>query len=91
MGLAQLACDLLSDQDAAQGRGDHGVKLGAAELVGKGAADAFGHLGIAQEEGALEKLAAVQAGAEDEVAVEEGAGLAEKFEDVVLIHGKGGC
>jgi len=86
-----LAGDLLSDQDAAQGWGDHGVKLGIAELVGKGAADAFGHLGIAQEEGALEKLAAVQAGAEDEVAVEKGAGLAEKFEDGGLVHGKAGC
>jgi hypothetical protein len=67
------------------------VAIGVFPLVGKGAADAFGYLGVAQEEGALEKLAAVQAGAEDEVAVEEGAGLAEKFEDVVLIHGKGGC
>jgi hypothetical protein len=33
----------------------------------------------------------MQAGAEDEVAVEEGAGLAEKFEDGVLVHGKAGC
>ena len=91
VGLAQLAGDFLSDQDAAEGGRDHGVERGAVEASGEGAADAFGHLGIAQEEGALEKLAAVQAGAEDEVAVEEGAGLAEKFEDVVLVNGKAGC
>ncbi len=87
VGFAELAGDFLTDEDATEGGGNDGVKLGAAELVGEGAADAFGHLGVAQKEGALEELAAVQAGAEDEVAVEEGAGLAEEGKNVVLGHG----
>ena len=89
VGFAELACDLLSDNDAAEGGGDDGVAVDGAELLGEGGADLLGDLGVAQQEGALEKFPAVQAGAEDKMAVEEGAGLAEEIEKFVLGHDAG--
>jgi hypothetical protein len=59
-------------------------------LCGERGADLFRDFGVTQKERALEKFAAVQAGAEDEMAVEEGAGLAEEIEEVALGHGKSG-
>jgi hypothetical protein len=88
--LTQLARDFLSDNDAAEGGGDDGVAFDVAELRGESGADLLGDLGVTQEEGALEKLAAVQAGAEDEVSVEKRAGLAEEVEEFGLGHGKSG-
>jgi hypothetical protein len=88
--LAQLARDFLSDNDAAEGGGDDGVAVDAAELRGESGADLLGDLGVTQEEGALEKFAAVQAGTEDEVSVEKRAGLAEEVEKFGLGHGKSG-
>jgi hypothetical protein len=46
----------------------------------------FRDFGVTQKEGALEKFAAVQSGTEDEMSVEEGAGLAEEVEEVGLGH-----
>jgi hypothetical protein len=76
----------LSDNDAAERGGDDGVAVDAAELRGECAADLFRDLGVTEEEGALEKFAAVQSGTEDEMSVEEGAGLAEEVEEVGLGH-----
>jgi hypothetical protein len=53
-----------------------------AELCRQLAADLCGNRRILQKQGALEKLAAVKSGAEDEVAVEQRSGLFEEGEDV---------
>ena len=53
-----------------------------AELCRQLAADLCGHGSVLQQERALEKLAAVESGAEDEVAVEQRSGLFEEGEDV---------
>ena len=88
MRLAQLAGDFLSDQDAAEGGGDDGVAVDAAELIGEGGADLLGDFRIAEEQRALEKFAAVQAGAQDEMSMQQRTGLAEEGEEVGLGHGK---
>ena len=53
-----------------------------AELFGKFPADLRRNRCILQEQGALEELATVQSGAEDEVTMEQGSGLFEEGEDV---------
>jgi hypothetical protein len=53
-----------------------------AELIGQFTADLRSDRGILQEQGALEKLTAVEPRAKDKVAVEQGSGLFEKGEDV---------
>jgi hypothetical protein len=52
------------------------------KLLRQQSADMRGHCGILQQERALEKLSAMQTGAENEVTLQEGAGLTEKFKDV---------
>jgi hypothetical protein len=80
---AQMAGDLLADNDAADGRGDDGRGLEGFELLGEHAADLGGDGGILQQQGALEKLTTVKTAAKDEVPVEERAGFAEEIEDFV--------
>lgn len=80
---AQMAGDLLADDDAADGRGDDGGGFEGFELLGEHAADLGGDGGILQQEGALEKLTTVKTAAKDEVPVEERAGFAEEIEDFV--------
>jgi hypothetical protein len=52
------------------------------ELFRQFPADLSGDRGILQEQGALEELAAVQAGTKDKVAMKQGSGLFEEGEDV---------
>ena len=80
---AQMAGDLLADDDTADGRGDDGGGFEGFELLGEHAADLGGDGGILQQQGALEKLATVKTAAKDEVPVEERAGFAEEIEDFV--------
>jgi len=80
---AQMAGDLLADNDAADGRGDDGGGFEGFELLGEHAADLGGDGGILQQEGALEKFTTVKTAAKDEVPVEERAGFAEEIEDFV--------
>ena len=57
--LAQLAGDFLSDEDSAEGGGDDGFALDAADLIREGCADLLRDLGVAEEERALEKFPAM--------------------------------
>jgi len=84
---AQMAGDLLADDDAADGRGDDGCRLERFELLSEHAADLGGDGGILQQQGALEKLTTMKTAAKDEVPVEERAGFAEEIED--FVHGTG--
>jgi hypothetical protein len=80
---AQVAGNLLADDDSADSRRNNGRGLEGAELVGEQPADMRRHGGVLQKKRALEKLAAVQAAAQDEMPVEESAGFAEEVEDFV--------
>ncbi len=59
------------------------VASNCAELVRQHAADLRGDGGVLQQQGALEKLAAMETGAKDKMPVKQGAGLAEQIEDFV--------
>lgn len=82
---AQMAGNLLADDDPTDGRGDDGRGFKGFELFCEHAADLGGNCGILQQQGALEKLTAVQTAAKDEVPVKERAGFAEEIED--FVHG----
>jgi hypothetical protein len=59
---AQRSADFLSDNDSAQGRGNHRVTVKVAQFIRETAANFRGDIGVLEEQGALEKLPAVQAG-----------------------------
>lgn len=80
---SQMARDFLADNDSADGRGDDSRRLESAQLFGKESADMGGHSGILQKKRALEKLAAMQSAAEDEMSVKKRAGFSEEIEDFV--------
>lgn len=83
---AKLACDFLADDESAhRGRDDGGGAEGP-EFFRERAAEFFDDRHLLQREGALEKLAAVQPAAEDEVAFEERAGFAEKSKGFGVRH-----
>ena len=81
--LAERAADFLSNKDATEGRGDHRIALKIAQFVRETAANFRGDLCVLQEQGALEKLPAMQPGAQNEMAIEERARLAEERKQVV--------
>ncbi len=80
---AQMAGDLLADDDTADGWGDDGCRFERFELFGEHSADLSGDGGILQQQGALKKLTTVKTATKDEVPVEECAGFAEEIEDFV--------
>ena len=82
VAFAQRAPDFLADDDPAEGRGDHGVAIEVAQLICELLANLRRDPGVLKENGALEILAAVQAGAQNEMAVEQRAGFAKKREKV---------
>jgi hypothetical protein len=73
----------LADNDSAEGRGDDGVALDAAQLIGEPSADVCSNIGVLQEQGALEELPATQTGPQNEMAVEQRPGLAKEREQIV--------
>jgi len=85
---AEMAGHLLADDNSSHSGGDDcrllaiDLSVEGAELFRQFPADLSGDRGILQEQGALEELAAVEAGTKDEVAVKEGSGLFEEGEDV---------
>ena len=83
---AELARDFLADDEAAHRGCDDGGRAEGAEFFRKRAAEFFDDRHLLEREGALEKLAAVQPAAKDEVAFEERAGLAEKSECFGVRH-----
>ena len=77
----------LADHQAAHGGGHHGHRTQRFQLGGQRRAEQF-HVGhMLEGEGALEKLAAVQPAAEDEVAFEQRAALPENREYLFGCHG----
>ena len=82
----ELARDFLADDEAAHRGRDDGGRAEGAEFFGERAAEFFDDRHLLEREGALEKLAAVQPAAKDEVAFEERAGVAEKIECFGVRH-----
>jgi hypothetical protein len=79
----ERASDFLSDNDSTQSGRNYGVALKVAQFVRETAANFRGDLGVLKQDGALEKLPAVQPGTQHEMAIKQGAGLAEKRKQVV--------
>jgi hypothetical protein len=88
---AQGAADLLANNDSAEGGGDDNVALNLPQLIGKMSANLRGYVGVLKQQGALKKLAAVKTGPQNEVAVQQRAGLAEEREQIVAHLGSAGC
>ena len=84
---AKLPRDLLADDESAERGRDDGNGAERAGLVGERVPDLFDDGHLLEREGALEELAAVQTAAEDEMAFEQRAAVAENFQNFVLCHG----
>ena len=67
VAFAQGAADFLTDNDSAEGGGDHGVTIEWAELIGEPPTNLGGDVRVLQEQGALKILAAVQPGTQDKI------------------------
>lgn len=87
MPLAEMAGYFLADDNPAHCWRNDGFCIVGAELVRKHTAHARRYGRVLEQEGALEKLAAVKPATQDKVAMKQGAGLFEKIEDV--LHGNG--
>ena len=91
VALPGLACDFLADDEASHGGGDNGFEIQAGYFF----PGEFGHAGdgghVLADLGALEKMAAVQAGAQDKVTFVQCTGGFKKAEDFFLwgVHGLG--
>jgi hypothetical protein len=83
---AELAGDFLAKNKAAHGRRNNGGSAKVANLGGEFSAKFFDDGHLLKGEGALKELAAVEAAAEDKVAFEQSAGVAEDLEDFVVGH-----
>jgi hypothetical protein len=77
VAFAQRATDFLADNNSAKGRGDHRVAIKFAEFVGEPSTDFCSDVRVLKEYRALKILPAVQAGPQDEMAIEQSPGLAE--------------
>lgn len=82
--LAQLSGHFLADEHATKGGRNHRVEFKVTHPRGEEAADPLGHRGVAEEQGALKKIPAVQPRAQDEMSVQQGSGLTEKVENLFL-------
>jgi hypothetical protein len=63
--------DFLADNDSTEGGRDNRVARDGAELIGEPPANVSGDVGVLEEQGALEELPAVEAGAQYEMAVKQ--------------------
>src|SRR6185503_12441340 len=84
---AKLPRDFLTDDQSAHRRRNHGGRAERTHFGRQRGAEPLDDGHLLKRKGALEKLPAVQAAAEDEVAFEQRAGLAEKLKGVVVRHG----
>jgi hypothetical protein len=80
---AQRSGNFLANNNATKGGRDDALAVELTKAIGKQAADMRRHVRILQEQRALEKLAAVPAGAEDEMTVEQSAGFAKESQQIV--------
>ena len=70
---------LVPYNQSAQGRRNHAVRAGAPGYFRELSADLRGNSGMLEQQRALKKLATVEAGAEQKVALEKGSGLFEEL------------
>jgi hypothetical protein len=77
------AAHFLANDDAAQGGRNDGIAIQSAKLVGQPPANGRRDVGMLQKERTLEELPAVQAGAQDKMAVEQRAGLPKEREQIL--------
>jgi len=84
VAFTQRPPDFLANNNSAQSRGDDCIAIKLAQFVGKLSAHLRSDVGMLQEDRTLEILAAMQAGAQNEVAIEKRAGLTEQPEEIVF-------
>ena len=83
---AKLPGHFLANDQAAHGGSDNGARIERTKLFGESSPKLLDDRHFLQSQGALEELAAVQTAAENEVAIEESAGLSEKRQGLSFIH-----
>ena len=81
MRLAKRARDFVADDDPAERGRDDAFCIHAAQLFRERGANARGDLRVLEQKRALEKLPRMQAGSQEEMAVEQSVGFTEKGED----------
>ena len=84
----QLAGDFLAEHQPAHGRRDDGATPRERTLAGERSAELLDGGHLLQGDGALEELPAVQPAAQDEMAFEQRAGVAENLQNFVFGHGE---
>ena len=80
--LTERSPNFLADDNSAKRRRDDCVAVEFAQSIGQHSANAGGDVGILKKQRALEILPAVQAGAQNEMAVEQRAGFAKESEKI---------
>ncbi len=83
---AELPRHLLPDHEPAHCRGQHRDRLVTAQLVGQGRAQPLDAWHVLQRKGALEKLPAAQAAAQNEMPLQQCAGVLEELKNLVPRH-----
>jgi hypothetical protein len=83
VAFAECASHLLSHDNSAKSRGNDRVAFDMAQLVSEPSANVRRHVGVLEEEGALEELPAVQTRPENEMPVQERAGFPEEREQIL--------
>jgi hypothetical protein len=86
---AELTGDFLTDDEPAHRGGNDGGGAEAVDLRGERCAEPFDHRHLLKRQGALKKLAAVQAAAQDKMAFKQCAGLAKQVQGFSVRHGSG--
>ena len=84
-----LAGDLLADHEAAHRGGQHGLERVTLRLGNQQLGETLDGIHALADLGALEIVAAVQAGAQDKVPLQQGAGPGEDVENFRLFGGHG--
>ena len=87
VAFAQVAADFLADNNSAEGRGDDRVAIKFAQVIGEPSTNSCRNVGMLKKYRALEILPAVQAGVQNEVAIEQGTSFAKKGEKI-FAHGE---
>jgi hypothetical protein len=83
---AKLAGNFLADHQSAHGGGNHGDGAEGPQFVSQGRAEFFNDGHLLQGQGALEKLATVQSASQNEMALQQGAGITKNLQGFVLSH-----
>jgi hypothetical protein len=78
----EAAGDFMANNQSAQGWGNDGLGIDATQLLSKGGTYFGGNGGVLKEQCALKELAAVETGAENEMPIDQGAGIAEQLEEI---------